>query len=127
MMMAPGGIRLTLRPDLTFRNVQLGSLAKPASTVKNGQSYYVCFTVANIGAAASGPFRVGAGGLGVPVAPYQDHASLTAGASRDGCIAYPTTPPPGNYKLELKADSLNVVTESREDNNTRVIAVTVVP
>ena len=127
MMMAPGGIRMTLRPDLTFRSAQLGSLEKPASTVKYGQHYYVCFTVANIGSAASGPFRVGAGGLGVPVAPFQDHASLASGASRDGCIEYPTTPPSGDYKLELKVDSLDAVSESREDNNTSVIAVKVVP
>lgn len=109
-------------PDLTF-----GSLSLRPSVLHAGMSYYLCFTVANIGAAASGPFRVGAGGLGIPYSPFQDHASLAPGATRDGCIRYPTTPPAGTYTLGAKVDSLNAVAESNEGNNERTIGVVVGP
>ena len=129
MLIAPGGIRLTLRPDLVFQNafVRPSGSEKPTNTIRRGERYFACYTVANVGSIPSGPFRVGGGGLGIPVAPFQDHAGLAAGASRAACIAYPTTPPPGDYRLGLKVDSLDAVSESREDNNTREISVRIVP
>jgi hypothetical protein len=116
-------------PDLTIERTWL---ALPGSSthvqaVHNGHPYLACFIVANIGAAPSGPFRVAGGGLGIPTNPYQDHASLAAGASRQGCLNYPTTPAPGSYNLGIMADSLHAVHESREDNNEAVIHVVVVP
>lgn len=109
-------------PDLTFRSLSL----RP-SVLHARSPYHLCFTVANIGAAASGPFRVGAGGLGIPYAPFQDHASLAPGATRDGCIRYPTTPRVGTYSLGAKVDSLNAVAESNETNNEKTIGVVIVP
>jgi hypothetical protein len=116
-------------PDLTFRDAWLADprAGKHLVTVHQGQAYYACFIVANIGSAPSGPFRVAGGGLGLSYSPFQDQASLTAGASRQGCLRYPTTPAPGSYKLGLTADSLNVVHESRKDNNSATIPVTVIP
>jgi hypothetical protein len=116
-------------PDLVIRRVflraALGGAVVPR--VRVGQRYYACFEVANVGAAASGPFHVGGGGLGIPVAPRQAHASLLPGGARVGCLLYPTTPPIGSYRLGIDADSLGVVTESREDNNGATLAVNVVP
>jgi hypothetical protein len=97
------------------------------TSVRRGRPYQACFVVANVGTVASGSFRVAGGGLGIPTAPFQDHAGLGAGLSRTGCIDYPTTPPVGSYRLGLTADSLGAVTESREFNNTATIPVTVVP
>jgi hypothetical protein len=117
------------RPDLTFRRTFLRAYpsGQVIDRVRRGHRYYACFVVANIGAAASGPFRVAGGGLGIPFNPFQDHAGLAPGATRLGCLVYPTTPPPGIYNLGLKADSLNAVVESNEANNTATIGVTVVP
>jgi hypothetical protein len=116
-------------PDLVLRDVwvrtQDSSLR--AKALRTATSYLACFTVANVGMVASGAFRVGGGGLGVPVAPHQNHASLLPGATRAGCLTYTTAPPPGSYRLGLTADSLNAVTEMREDNNSSTIDVVVVP
>ena len=115
-------------PDLTFRKTWLSSPAgAPLSAVPKYRPYLACFTVVNIGTGASGNFRVSGGGLGIPTNPYQDQAGLAAGASRDGCLTYPTTPAPGNYQLGLTADSLHAVTESNEGNNDATIKVTVTP
>jgi len=117
-----------LLPDLTFRAAWLASPdGSTVKSVRRGRPYLACFIVANIGAASSGPFRVAGGGLGIATNPYQDQASLAAGASRQGCLSYPTTPGPGSYKLGLTADSQNLVHESREDNNDAAIPVVVVP
>ncbi len=43
------------------------------------------------------------------------------------CLLCPTTPPAGRDRLGLKADSPEVVAESREDNNTAEVAVVVRP
>jgi hypothetical protein len=115
------------RPDLIFRMVQLGPHGAPVSSVHRGHPYYVCFIVANVGAVASGPFRVAGGGLGIPTIPFQNHAGLAVGAERKGCLLYPTTPAAGKYVLGLQVDSLNAVAESNEGNNTRNIPVLVVP
>lgn len=132
LAMAPGGAPTPApiaRPDLTLRTVWLHTQASSAhvTTLRRGTAYYACFTAANIGSAASGVFRVGGGGLGVPTAPYQNQAGLGPGATRNGCLLYPTTPPPGTYRLGLSADSLRVVAETREDNNDATITVTVIP
>jgi hypothetical protein len=114
-------------PDLTIKSVWLelpGSLAH-VNTVQQGHAYRACFVVANIGSAASGAFRVSGGGLGIPTNPYQDHAGLVPGASRQGCLFYPTTPGPGFYKLGIGADSQHVVNESREDNNDAILPIKV--
>ena len=115
-------------PDLIFKDAWVRTQLSPlrVKALRTAKPYLACFTVANIGAGASGGFRVGGGGLGVPVAPYQDHASLLPGAARTGCLTYATAPPPGAYRLGLTADSLNAVTELREDNNTATINVIVV-
>ena len=118
-----GGSPIRLRPDLTFRSAPTLSV-KPLVV---GHKYAICFTVANIGALAAGPFRVAGGGLGIPVAPYRDFPGLAAGATASGCLAYPTTPSVGSYTVGLTVDSLNAVTELREDNNTANVSVTVVP
>jgi hypothetical protein len=117
------------RPDLVIRSAFLRQVAggPVVTSVRRGRSYYACFVVANIGVAPSGVFHVGGGGLGVPTPPSQAHASLAAGASRAGCLVYPTTPAPGAYRLGITADSRTVVTERREDNNGATIAVTVIP
>lgn len=116
-----------LRADLVITSAQLRtrSGAAPPKTWARGQSYLACFTVANRGMRGSGPFRVSGGGLGVPVAPYQNHAALGPGDSRDGCLEYSTTPGAGSYKLVLTADSRHSVVESREDNNTYVLVLRV--
>lgn len=117
------------RPDLILRTAWLRTQTSAAhvTTLRRGTAYYACFTAANVGPAASGVFRVGGGGLGVPTAPFQNHASLAPGATRNGCLLYPTTPPPGTYRLVLSADSLRAVAETREDNNDATITVTVIP
>jgi subtilase family serine protease len=95
--------------------------------VPEGKSYRLCFKVRNIGPVASGPYRVGAGGLGIPTAPFIDYASLAPGMTRSGCILYPTTPPVGSYRLGVTADSVYAIAELREDNNDAVVPVPVVP
>jgi hypothetical protein len=116
-------------PDLIIRSVYLRTVAGgPAVTgIRLGQRYWACFKVANVGASASGPFQVGGGGLGVRTAPSQAHATLLPGATREGCLLYPTTPPIGSYRLGIEADSRRVVRETREDNNTATLVVNVVP
>jgi len=116
-------------PDLIIKGAWLRTQISPAhvSILRTRKPYLACFNVVNIGSVVSGPFRIGGGGLGVRVAPFQDHASLAPGAERSGCLTYDNAPPPGTYRLELKADSLNSVSESREDNNDAAIDVTVTP
>ena len=129
--MAPGATvpPSVARPDLVIRRAFLRAApgGAPVSTIRRGQRYWACFEVANVGGAASGGFRVAGGGLGVPTAPYQDHAGLAVGASREGCLAYPTTPAAGTYSLGLSADSRNAVVEAHEDNNGASIRVQIVP
>jgi CARDB len=117
------------RPDLELR---VAWLQAPVSNVlltsiPEGKSYRLCFKVRNIGPVASGPYRVGAGGLGIPVAPHLDFAGLGSGATQSGCIRYPTTPRAGSYRLGVTADSLYAVAEIREDNNDYVVPVTISP
>jgi hypothetical protein len=129
LVMAPGGIRTPVGgPDLVLRNAYLRTRTSAAhvTTLRRGTAYYACFTAANIGVVNSANFRVGGGGLGV-TPPFQDHAGLAAGASRDGCLTYPTTPPPGTYRLMLSADSLHAVGEMHEDNNDATLTLTVIP
>lgn len=117
-----------LFPDLTLRRAWLRNTSGATmKTVRAKQPYYACFEVANIGAGASGVFHVGGGGLGVPTPPEQAHANLAPGASREGCLYYSTTPAVGTWRLGLKADSRNAVTESRENNNERTLTVRVRP
>jgi len=116
-------------PDLVIKEAWLRtrlSLLR-VRALRAARPYLACFTVANIGAGASGGFRIGGGGLGVPIAPFQDQAGLPPGAARSGCLVYATAPPPGTYRLGLTADSMNAVTELHEDNNTATIKVIVVP
>jgi hypothetical protein len=115
------------RPDLVIRSTSLRQGGVVVTRVRRGQPYYACFVVANIGDGSSGPFHVGGGGLGVPTAPSQAHATLAPGATRSGCVLYSTTPAVGSYRLGIDADSRRVVSERREDNNGAVIAVSVVP
>jgi len=119
----------TPRPDLVISRAFLRATSGggATTTIRRGQRYWACFEVANVGTANSGPFRVGGGGLGVPTPPFLVQASLSPGASRLGCLVYPTTPPPGSYVLVLGADSLSVVPEIREDNNRATITVRIEP
>lgn len=118
--------RFKLRPDLVIDRLWLKSaLGVPLKTVAAGAAYYVCFEVRNQGNFPSGAFKVRGGGLGVPTNPEQTHASLNAGASREGCLFYPVTPPVGHYKLGLMADADKMVAESRENNNSGQIEVEV--
>jgi hypothetical protein len=116
-------------PDLVIRRAYLRLQSSPSEveSIAAGRSYFACFEVANQGRAPSGVFRVGGGGLGVPIAPGQNHASLLPGESRDGCLEYSTTPPVGIYRLTLTADSLRRVRETREDNNNSTLVVNIVP
>lgn len=122
---APG---VVMKPDLVIRDwwVVPGGPKAP-NQVKSGQKYQVCFVVANVGAAASGPFKVQGGGLGVPFNPTVDEAGLAAGATRESCLTYPTTPPPGNYNLGVTADVPPAVDESNEGNNSRTEPIVVLP
>lgn len=127
-VVAPGGAGVVLRPDLVIRDwwVVPGGPKAP-NKVKAGQKYQVCFVVANIGPVASGPFKVQGGGLGIPFNPTAAEAALAAGAAREGCLTYPTTPSPGNYNLGVTADVPNAVAESNEGNNERSEAITILP
>jgi hypothetical protein len=113
-------------PDLIIRRAFLRIASNPTAVtrIRAGTPYLACFEVANIGSASSGTFRVEGGGLGVPTSPGQNHASLAPGESREGCLEYSGTPPPGTYRLQLHADSLNRVRETREGNNTATVGVT---
>ena len=117
------------RPDLVIRRAFLRLASSPVevTNLRRGQNYLACFEVANVGAAASGPFRVEGGGLGVRTLPSQAHASLPPGAERVGCLLYSTTPPVGSYRLGITADSLRTVRETREDNNAATLTLNVVP
>lgn len=118
-----------LRADLVvmraFLRTKGSSIA--AKQVTAGQSYRLCYRVTNAGALAAGPFRVTAGGLGVPRAPYEDHDGLGPDESLEGCLTYETSPSAGSYSVVLTVDSRNAVREVREDNNTRRVIVRVVP
>jgi len=114
-------------PDLVFKEAWLEGPRGRITTVRRGAAYRVCFFVKNVGTANSGAFRVGAGGLGVPVAPHVDLPGLVVGDTRNACISYATTPPAGTYHLGLTVDSLSAVAELREDNNTTDVTVVVVP
>lgn len=126
-IVSPVAPEVVRRPDLVIKHAYLRGAddATPLERLIRGQSYLACFTVANQGNDASGPFRVGGGGLGVTSAPYQNQTTLSDGRTRDGCLSYPTTPEPGSYRLRLTADSRHVVRESREDNNTYELVVRV--
>jgi hypothetical protein len=115
-------------PDLIFRRAFLRQAPSgPLVTrVRVSQPYYACFEVANVGAGDAGAFRVAGGGLGIRTPPTQDHAPLVAGAAREGCLLYSTTPPIGTYRLGLTVDSAFAVREARDTNNNATLAVIVV-
>ncbi len=117
------------RPDLLIRRafLRVASSRAEVTSIRSGTPYLACFEVTNTGAASSGPFRVGGGGLGVRTPPSQAHASLLPGAAREGCLSYATTPPSGSYRLGLTVDSRRTVRETREDNNEATLTVTVAP
>ena len=117
-----------LRADLVFTRSFLRVASSPTAVTRltAGTPYLACFEVANRGTRESGTFRVGGGGLGVRTPPNQAHASLLPGATREGCLSYATTPPPGSYRLVLTVDSFGTVRELREDNNTATLTLTVV-
>jgi hypothetical protein len=119
----------TARPDLIIRRTFLRQVGggPEVTSVRRGQPYWACFVVANVGTAASGPFQVSGGGLGVPTTPTQAHASLAPGGSRLGCLAYSTTPAVGTYRLGVSARAGAGVIETRTDNNSAVQVVNVVP
>jgi len=98
---------------------------KLTNEVESGRSYKVCFIVANIGMSSSSSFNVSGAGLGISYNPTQLHDSLAPGQTREGCLEYSTTPPPGVYKLGIKADASNVLAESNEKNNERIEDITV--
>jgi hypothetical protein len=118
------------RPDLVIRDWRVIPDAQPwdnNNDVKSDQPYRLCYTVANIGTAAAGPFKVAGGGLGVAFNPTNSHGGLAAGASAGGCLYYPDTPAPGLYFLSVTADWTHIVAESNEGNNSRVEPITVIP
>ncbi|MCM3875468.1 MAG: hypothetical protein NEA02_03525 [Thermoanaerobaculia bacterium] len=126
----PRPAEIVHKPDLVIRDWWVlpgGSPAAKSNQVKFGQKYQVCFVVANIGLAPSGPFTVAGGGLGIGSNPTAPELGLAAGATREGCLRYPTTPPPGTYHLIVTADVPPAVDESNEGNNNRSEAITVVP
>ncbi len=133
---APGGIvapvgnpRIRL-PDLIIADWWVSPDARPGTKfneVITGKPYKVCYRVKNIGNAASGPFNVSGGGLGVPRNPSQRQAGLRAGYVRKGCLRYATAPRPGVYNLVIGADQPNRVRESRENNNSKTEAIKVLP
>lgn len=127
---APRPPEVVRKPDLTIKDWWVRPDARPGAAsneVKLHQKYQVCFIVANIGSAPSGPFNVQGGGLGIPTNPMQRHAGLAQGGTPEGCLDYPTTPPPGTYHLVVTADVPNAVAESSEANNGRSEAITVLP
>jgi hypothetical protein len=117
------------RPDLAIGRVFLRQLpAGPEVTsVRYGQAYYVCYVVSNIGAVASGSFRVTGGGLGLPVAPSSGQATLIPGTSRTPCLRYSTTPAVGRYGIGIRAIPGTGVTEVTLANNNGDVSVNVVP
>ncbi len=109
-------------PDLTIaaNSVALAPLAL-------GQSFKICPTVTNIGQAESGPFQLSAGAVGSSPAPVATIANLSAGASQQQCLHYAAAPmTAGTVTVQVKADALNAVAESNENNNTLSVAVTTV-
>lgn len=128
-IVAPHPAEVVRRPDLTIKEwtvrPSLGG-GKPSNEVRFGQKYQVCFTVANIGEARSGPFVVQGGGLGTASGPMVRQEDLAPGATREGCLDYSTTPAPGTYRLTVTADAPNSVHETYEDNNSKTETITVV-
>jgi len=120
-------IQLT-RPDLVIGSLRVEPDILPfvaGNQVQRGQPFQVCYVVSNIGLRASGGFRVNGNGFFPP--PFQDHASLAPGESRGGCLQYARARVLGTRTLTLKADSRNVIAESREDNNTATVSIIVLP
>lgn len=129
LIVAPQPAEVVHKPDLTIRDwwIQPRSPGVKTNEVKAGRKYQVCYVVANVGTAPSGPFVVQGGGLGVASGPTQRQATLAPTETREGCLDYSTTPPPGTYRLIVAADAPNAVDESNESNNGRSEAITVVP
>jgi len=118
------------KADLVIKDWWVRPDANPGNQtneVNSHQKYYVCFIVANVGSASTGPFVVQGGGLGIAYNPRQNHASLEPGQSRQGALKYPTTPASGTYRLEIMVDPDNNIPENNEDNNRRVEAIKILP
>ncbi len=115
--------------DLIIRSAYLRNDAgSVVSSVRYGTKYSICVVVANVGAAWAGPsFRVGGGGLGVPVAPFTTIGWLGPTASVETCLLYPTTPSPGTWGVGVTADSTAVIAEYDNGNNSLNVAVKVTP
>jgi hypothetical protein len=115
-------------PDLTLRSsLLLSASGTVVSSVRAYQPYYLCVDVANEGGSPSGAFKVGAGGLAVPVAPVLAVSGLGPSANTWLCFRYPTTPPPGTYRIGVAADLTHLVAETDEGNNGLTATVQVVP
>ena len=129
-VVAPQPPEVVRRPDLTIKEWSVRpklSGGKPVNEVRVGQKYQVCFVVANIGQAPSGPFIVQGGGLGVASGPSLPQADLAPGATREGCLDYSTTPARGTYRLTVTAHAPDTVRDSDESNNSRTETIIVVP
>ncbi|MEZ5844293.1 MAG: Calx-beta domain-containing protein [Hyphomicrobiaceae bacterium] len=116
-------------PDLTITAASLDD-----TTLDSGQTVTVSFTVANIGAAASGDFDVGYYistdniiTSGDTFIGYNTLSSLAAGANATYNVNFsaPSLTPGATYYFGVLADDLSVLTESNESNNaSSPIAVT---
>jgi hypothetical protein len=130
LVLAPGGVRI-VAPDLVIRRIFLFTPAgAEVQQIHVGQPFRVCYQLKNIGAAATGPFRVTSDGpAGVPQPSHHNHGPLAAGESRLACFHYPTTDKVGTtYWAGVRADSpVSMVAETNEANNNRRIVVTIVP
>jgi CARDB len=116
-------------PDLVIRTGYLRSeTGALISSVRVGQKYSICVLVANVGTAWAGPsFRVGGGGLGVPVAPFTTLGWLGPTASAEACVTYATTPSVGTWVVGVTADSTGVIAETDNGNNSFNVTVKVTP
>lgn len=124
----PIGNPIIRLPDLIITDWWVSPDARPATRfneVITGKPYKVCYRVKNIGTAASRPFNVSGGGLGVPRNPSQRQAGLRRGQTRNGCLRYATAPRPRTYNLTITADYPNRIRESRENNNGKTEAIKV--
>jgi subtilase family serine protease len=113
---------VALRPDLVISRAYLSEGGAPVSAVRAGSAYLICYEVKNIGAGATGPFRVT---LGRPTEDdmHRQHGALGVGASSDGCFTLLAASQNSKgfsalyQTYVVGADSLHAVNESNEHNN----------
>jgi hypothetical protein len=145
-------LSVAARPDLTIKRaflvMSVSSSLLPATlqtvqSVRAGRPFFACMLIENRGPGAAQGVRTSGARLG-GVTPVQaayvanfsgggiqmqpiNAVNIAAGREAQLCLYYVRAPQAGRHRLMLEVDPANAVAETREDNNSMMLALDVGP